>query len=524
MSIVQKPLRTLRKHFLMARNRLTFRHKSPDALMGDLFHDVQVQRVFPDSITFVDMVPPKHLNHILKLYKDHRHDSDFDLVAFVNKHFVPPSASSQYKTNKKHTLEQHIEEVWPLLYRSQQSNQGSLIGLPNPYMVAGGRFQTAFYWDSYFIMLGLAAAGKWDMVQNMVDNFAFLLRRYGHIPNGSRTYYIGRSQPPFFALMIRLLAEDQGEQTLVKYLPALLTEYKFWMKGRDKCTKNRSAFARVVRMPGGEYLNRYYDDKSAPRPEGYLEDLTIGMQKGTPPSKQYVNLRAAAESGWDFSSRWFKDGRHLATIHTIEIVPVDLNCLLLTLEQTIAKAYTQLRQKRVARFYEALANERAAAIQKYCWSKIQGYYFDYDVARNRRTPTETLAGVFPLFTDIATNEQAAKVAAYLKERFLKKGGLVATTTVTGEQWDAPNGWPPLHWVAIRGLRRYKQNSLANTIKKRWLKTIDDSFKAEHKLVEKYDVVHPGKPAGGGEYALQDGFGWTNGVVLALLHEDALHWD
>lgn len=515
-------INSIKKKFRVLRTNLPFQGQSPDVLMGDLFHDVQVRRIFPDSITFVDMIPPKRLKAILKLYKEQRYDHDFDLDKFVHKYFMPSPRSLEYKTNKKHSVEEHIEEIWGVLYREQHNTEGSLIGLPHPYIVAGGRYQTLFYWDSYFVMLGLAAGGHWDMVLNMINNFAFLLRKYGHIPNGSRTYYIGRSQPPFFAMMVRLLAEHKGPQTFIEYLPYLLIEHKFWMKGESVLGKDRRSLNRVVRMPDGEVLNRYFDNKSTPRPEGYIEDLAVILENPQNPSKQYANLRAAAESGWDFSSRWLTDGKHLATARTIDMVPVDLNSLLVLLEETIARAYTQLHQKRAAAFYLQLAQKRKAAITKYCWNPASGFFFDYSIAQ---TPpmVYSLAGAFPLYAGIATESQAKKVAQVLEQRFLKPGGLQSTLTKTGEQWDSPNGWAPLHWAVIRGLRQYGHDDLANTIKKRWIKTITDMFKEQGKLVEKYNVIDTSKPAGGGEYVLQDGFGWTNGVLLALLHEDALHW-
>ena len=129
----------------------------------------------------------------------------------------------------------------------------------------------------------------------------------------------------------------------------------------------------------------------------------------------------------------------------------------------------------------------------------------------------TLAGVFPLYAKTATSKQAASVAKILEEKFLKSGGLVTTLEDTGQQWDSPNGWAPLQWIAIEGLRNYGYHQLANEIKKRWVNVTVDIFKETGKLVEKYDVANAGK-GGGGEYPLQDGFGWTNGVLAALLNE------
>ena len=188
-------------------------------------------------------------------------------------------------------------------------------------------------------MLGLKASGKHEMLENMVNNFSYLIDKIGYIPNGNRTYYIGRSQPPFYSLMVKLLASIKGEDILPTYLPQLENEYQFWMKGAEELNEKKIAFHRTVRMPDGSILNRYWDENDTARPESYREDVELAQQSGQEAKSIYRHLRAGAESGWDFSSRWFKDGKSFNTIHTTEIIPVDLNCLLLHLEQTIAEAY-----------------------------------------------------------------------------------------------------------------------------------------------------------------------------------------
>ena len=103
----------------------------------------------------------------------------------------------------------------------------------------------------------------------------------------------------------------------------------------------------------------------------------------------------------------------------------------------------------------------------------------------------------------------------LERDFLKAGGFVTTTIASGQQWDAPNGWPPLQWLAIEGARRYGRADLADTARARWLALNRRTYRATGRMVEKYDVVDLTRRAGGGEYPTQDGFGWTNGVALAL---------
>lgn len=510
----------LTNQFARARAEFEPRKGSPDELLGELFQDVQFRRIFHDGMRFVDMVPANKLRSILKEYAKHRHDPYFDLPKFVEEHFKDYIGEpTSYHTNPNHTVEQHISELWDVLTRRVYKNSGSLIALPHPYVVAGGRFSAQFYWDSYFVMLGLAADNRWDMVENMVKNFAFMLRKFGHIPNGNRTYFVGRSQPPLFAAMVRLLAEHNGSYTLVKYLPHMLLEYHFWMKGKKDVTSARPARLRVVRMPDGTLLNRYFDNKSTPRPESYKEDVDTAVEAGgRTPSKVYLDLRAAAESGWDFSSRWLADPQKLATIHTTDIVPVDLNSFMVMLEQTIADAYTTLKQAKVAAVYRRLAEQRQEAISHYCWDADEGFFFDYDLVTHEHTPYYTLAAATPLWVGAATSNQAASVAQLLQNKFLKKGGLVCTLDTTGQQWDAPNGWAPLQWMAVQGLRRYGHGDLAEEIKHRWVMIVTDAYKESGKLVEKYNVVDPTMAAGGGEYVLQDGFGWTNGVLLAMLRE------
>ena len=121
----------------------------------------------------------------------------------------------------------------------------------------------------------------------------------------------------------------------------------------------------------------------------------------------------------------------------------------------------------------------------------------------------------PLFFKIATQAQADLVAEMIQAEFLKPGGVVASLKNTGQQWDAPNGWAPLQWITIMGLENYGHHSLADTIAQRWLALNDKVYAATGKMMEKYNVEDINQLAGGGEYPGQDGFGWTNGVYLAL---------
>jgi alpha,alpha-trehalase len=496
--------------------------RSPDEALGELFADVQRSGIYGDGKTFADLIPRKRMEQIQKEYMLVKNDPHFNLREFLSLHFYKYSAyDTPYRTDPGATPREHIADLWTFLERKNRLDRGSLLALPNPYIVPGGRFTEQFYWDSYFIMLGLAADGKWDVIEGMVKNCAHMIRKFGFIPTANRTYFLSRSQPPVFALMVKLLASHRGRaRTLVEYLPYLMMEHHFWMKGRRSLARyEHHAYARVVEMPNGIVLNRYYDNKMTPRPESLYEDTETLAAARRDPERLFLDLRAGAESGWDFSSRWFEDPHDIRTIHTTDFVPVDLNCLLYQLEATIAEAYRLVLQPLLARRFQAMAEQRARAILLYCWNKDEAFFTDYDMRARRKSNRLTLAAAFPLFVKVATSRQAAAVAHRLESDFLKPGGLITTLHNTGQQWDAPNGWAPHQWIAIQGLRNYGYHELAETIKRRWIAANVNVYKQTGKLVEKYDVTTDGKGGGGGEYPLQDGFGWTNGVLAALLDED-----
>jgi len=481
-----------------------------------LFEDVQMNQIFEDGKTFVDCIPKESTGIILQQYLQQKDNPGFSLNNFVFSYFeLPPVFAGNYHTGAGTTADDHINELWSVLTRQPDEKQGSLIPLPNSYIVPGGRFGEVYYWDSYFTMLGLKAAGMRGMIENMVDNFSHLINTIGYIPNGNRTYYLGRSQPPFYSLMVQMLAEIKGKEILPHYLKPLEMEYLFWMKGAGELNEKNNTAHHAVSMTDGEVLNRYWDDNDTARPESYREDVALSNHTTQSPQILFRHLRAGAESGWDYSSRWFKDGATFETICTADIVPVDLNCLLYHLEHTIAEACHISENGGAARAYTLLAEKRKAAIQKYCWSDELRFYVDYDLSEKNQTREITLAGVAPMYLKIATQQQADLVAEILQAQFLSPGGVVTTLKQTGQQWDTPNGWAPLQWMTVIGLGQYSHHALAETIAQRWIKLNTDVYNRTGKFMEKYNVVDTHLEAGGGEYTGQDGFGWTNGVYLAL---------
>jgi alpha,alpha-trehalase len=494
--------------------------ETPLELYGQLFVDVQLQRVFPDSKTFADAVPNGAPAEILQGYEAERARPGFDLRAFVRRHFSLPRAQGEsYRAVPGQDVCDHIDGLWPVLERAPEpvSPYGSLLPLPFPYVVPGGRFAEIYYWDSYFTMLGLEQSGRRTLALDMVRNFASLVDRYGHVPNGNRTYYLSRSQPPFLAAMVELAASTATDADAVReqYLPALSREYAFWMDGADGLAPG-SAHRRVVRLSDGTLLNRYWDDRDVPREEAYREDVATAAAATRPPPAVYRDLRAAAESGWDFSSRWLGDGQTLATIRTTDLVPVDLNSVMAQLESSLAAAHAAAGAVVRARALEERAERRKAALQRYFWDEERGMFTDYLWREDKRSDALTAATVAPLFFGLATAPQARRVAAAVRAHLLWPGGLVTSTVASGQQWDAPNGWAPLQWMAIEGLHRYGETDLARTIAERWMTKVITSYRSTGKLVEKYNLADTLVEAGGGEYPTQDGFGWTNGVLRRLL--------
>jgi alpha,alpha-trehalase len=490
----------------------------PDALLGPLFTDVQTAKLFPDQKTFADAVPKSDPLMILADYRMQRSQSSFDLQHFIEMNFVLPTEGKKYVPPAGQTLREHIDGLWPVLTRSTESvgKWDSLLPLPKPYVVPGGRFREVYYWDSYFTMMGLAESGQWDKVQDMTDNFASEIDTWGHIPNGNRSYYLSRSQPPFFSLMVELLAGHDGDEVYSKYLPQLKKEYAYWMEGSD-ALKAGEQNKRVVKLKDGAILNRYWDDRDTPRTESYLDDVTTAKNNPNRPATEiYRDLRAGAASGWDFSSRWMDNPNQLGSIRTTSIVPVDLNALMYQLEKTLAHASGVAKDETGATAYQQLADDRQKAIEANLWNAKEGWYADYDLKRNAVRTQLTAAALFPLYVHAASKEHADKMATVTRAQLLKAGGLATTNVKSGQQWDAPNGWAPLQWVATEGLQNYGHKDLAMEVTWRFLTNVQHTYNREQKLVEKYDVSSTGTGGGGGEYPLQDGFGWTNGVTLKML--------
>lgn len=479
----------------------------------NLFDAVQRSEIFEDQKMMTDAVPLFPIAKINEEYEKAKDAAEFDLKNFVMAHFDFLGAKVSIQREEHLPIEQHIEKLWDELTRTTYEEKGTLLKLPKPYVVPGGRFNEFFYWDSYFIMLGLKASGRIEMMENIIENCSYLICTQGFVPNASRTHFLSRSQPPYFSLMLDLLFETTGKEDIyIQYHDTLEKEYAFWMNG-EEILQNNSEIKRVIRTGDGDLLNRYYDTENVPRPESYLID--IEDHENASGEEFYRNIRSACESGWDFSSRWFADGEHIQTIETLNLAQVDLNSLLWHLEKTLAKSSALQNFNEKENYFTERAAKRRQMINKYFWDEGIEIYKDYHIKKNTTTPSEHIAALYPLFLGIADREQAEAVAQSLSEKFLYPGGLVTTTKNSGQQWDLPNAWAPYQWLGFKAMKNYGFHELAEKIKNNWCSNVERVYKNTGKLMEKYNALDTETIAGGGEYPNQDGFGWTNGVYLQL---------
>ena len=478
-----------------------------------IFEAVQKAQIFDDQKAMADVIPLFPISEINDHYENEKSDKRFDLKDFVKRNFKFDPAISSIQREEKLPIEQHIEKLWDELTRTAYENKGTLLRLPKPYIVPGGRFNEFFYWDSYFVMLGLQVSGRIEMMRNIVDNCAYLINEFGFVPNASRTYFLSRSQPPYFSLMLDLISESTNDEKIYsQYFQTLEKEYRFWMDGGETL-QNGQANKRVIKTKNGDLLNRYYDDENAPRPESYMIDVEDAEKSIN--LDFYRNIRAACESGWDFSSRWFADGDSIETIETLNLAQVDLNCLLWHLENTLAKAseLQNFEDKKID--YSQKAEARKKAIDQYFWSEDDKIYKDHNFKTGSQTSSEHIAALYPLFLKLSSQHQAQAVSETINEKFLKKGGLITTTKESGQQWDSPNAWAPYQWLGFLAMKNYGFDDVAENIKDNWCFNVERIYSNTGKLMEKYNAIDTTSIAGGGEYPNQDGFGWTNGVYIKL---------
>jgi alpha,alpha-trehalase len=416
----------------------------------------------------------------------------------------------------------HSVSIVPLPKHPSHIREQGLLYLPYPYVVPGGRFNEMYGWDSYFIQLGLLRDGEIELAKDMAGNLLYEVREYGQVLNANRTYYLTRSQPPFLSEMVLgVYRRTKDRAWLANALPTLQAYYQFWV--------------REPHLTASTGLSRYYDLGEGPAPEvlaaeptyyekarDYLRSHTIhdydagqyyDRAKNRLKPLFYQGDRSMRESGFDPSNRFGP-----FNVDIIHYNPVCLNSLLYLMEVQLAEISDILGHAEDAQAWRARATDRAAKVNRYMWDEKDGLYYDFNFATEHMRRYPFLTTFYPLWTGIATPEQAARVVENLS-KFEKPGGLQTSTLDSGDQWDAPFGWAPLQWIAVEGLRRYGYKKDADRISLAFLSLVQQEYSKFGNIDEKYDVVHRASKVNGeiryGYNTNEPGFGWTNAVYEVL---------
>ncbi|KAI9494172.1 trehalase [Zychaea mexicana] len=543
---------------------------SPIYCEGPLLRIVQLASLYPDSKTFVDKPTSRPVDQVLAAFEElGENPSDDAIRSFVDDNFLEEGTEVRpvnYTIDNNIPLlgkiddesyrgwATQVHQYWAKLTFEFDTSflcEGcatSTLPVKRPFVVPGGRFREFYYWDSYFVIRGLLLSELHDVAKDMLLNFLDYIEEYGFIPNGARIYYLNRSQPPFLVEMVKAYYNATGDDDFLKEaLPTLDKEYEFWMK-------NKSIHV------DGHVLNHYNVINEAPRPESYREDYeTATLADFSSPEHipaLYADLSTGAESGYDFTSRWTKSKVNnpndpleiLRSLSTRNIVPIDLNALLWGMESTLAEWHTQCdgASKRKAKYYKRQAAKRLEALEHIFWDEEDAAFYDYNVTSNALDKDFTPACLYPFWLGAVPSKikrspkTLSRVFDKTRELLEEYPGILTTSVYnTTLQWDLPNGWPPLQYIAMKAMLNVdswlKQPDnglvgLAYTLAERyiasafcsWYKTggavpgvlqqLSNQTDNGH-MFEKFDVEEIGDAGGGGEYVVQAGFGWTNGIAL-----------
>ncbi|XP_074098180.1 trehalase [Cotesia typhae] len=522
---------------------------SPIYCGGELLKTVQLAGVFPDSKTFVDLYqlhdPSVTLTNFEKLMSaTGGKPNKTQISKFVTENFhrsidvlpwTPPDWQStpailkRIQDPKFRGWANHLNNVWLNLSRQMSPDiiarpeRFSSIPLENGFIVPGGRFQEIYYWDSYWVLEGLLLSGMKETAKGIILNFISMVNRFGFVPNGARVYYLMRSQPPLLIPMVEKYLEATGDiKFLSDNLLTLEKEFAFFIREKTvEVTKNNKT----------HIMARYVVNSDGPRPESYREDYTEAQFFDSNERRKtfYEDMKAGAESGWDFSSRWFIPNGpgtgNLSDISTRNIIPVDLNAFLQRNARLLSQFNQLLGNEVKARKYKDIASDFQNAIDDVLWNEELGIWLDYDMKNKQPRKFFYPTNLAPLYTNSFDRKNASTYARraveYLHAEGIDSfmGGTPSTLIHTGEQWDWPNAWPPLQSIIVQGLRNTGAEpalGLAKDLAIRWLRANYLGFQETGMMYEKYSAIDPGKYGGGGEYEVQAGFGWTNGVVFEFL--------
>lgn len=519
---------------------------------GELLHTIQLAKIFDDSKTFVDKKLMHAPNETLDHFRDfmnatNNHPNKTEIEQFVATNFADgnelenwtptdfkpdPAFIKQIGNVTVRNYAQQLVSIWPQLARKMkedvlaQADQYSFIPVTHGFIIPGGRFREYYYWDSYWIVRGLLVSEMTDTVRGMIDNFISLVDRFGFVPNGGRVYYLNRSQPPLLtAMAYQYYKHTNDTKWLTANVKSLDKELRFWLKHR------------TIEVKLGENnltLAHYRAETAGPRPESYIEDYTTAGNCKDPVKCQqlYCDIKSGAEAGWDFSSRWFFNGTeksfgNLSDINTRRVVPVDLNAILCGAFKDVAEMYLAIGDLKNSIYWMTKSLEWRKAIELALWDEQDGIWYDLDAKLLQPRKQFYPSAVAPLWARCYNKKNGPqlgrRVAKYLESKGLLNylGGIPTSLEQTGEQWDFPNAWPPLQDIVVEGLATSgspEAEAMAKHFAKMWVDANVLGFAQTGDMFEKYDAVNPGKRGGGGEYNVQMGFGWSNGVVLKFIYE------
>ncbi len=473
-------------------------------------------------------------------------------IVYMPAGMAPPEAVVELE-QKCHVHVQHLPRPVSRLgdVRPAELPAEGLLFLPNRYVVPGGRFNEMYGWDSYFIILGLLDDGRDDLARGMVENFFFEIENYGALLNANRTYFLTRSQPPLLSSMIREVYEHQGATPLSK---------EWLAHAYDMAQRDHALWTSPIHAVGNTGLARYHDIGQGPVPEmaddsSYYPDVIRWMlahpdagdrylltapAKPTPAQVEelaktscdmrtshvceravveghrltagyYEGDRAMRESGFDTS---FRFGPFSGS--TEEYAPICLNSLLYKYEQDLAHIASLLGRNDDVAKWTAAADARRTAVNKFMWNPQAGFFYDWNVSAGKQSSYDDLAGFYPLWSGLASPEQAKAMVRHLAT-FEHGGGLAMSTNNSGTQWDLPYGWAPTNWFVVAGLERFGYHEDAARVAQEFSKTVLENFQRDGTVREKYNVVSGSAnvAVAAGYKANVIGFGWTNGVYLRM---------
>ncbi|KAE9554375.1 hypothetical protein FO519_002434 [Halicephalobus sp. NKZ332] len=531
------------------------RQRSPAILVriiycgGKILEAVNYWGLYNDSKNFVDsplkIDPSDTLDNFEKIFGQDPDVTKIDkekLQEFVDDHFLPPGHELQecvptgwtespekLKTIKDPYLRDwamKLNAIWkrlckkmdPMVLKNMQ--RYSLLPVKYEFIAPGGRFLEPYYWDAYWIIKGLMASEMYEAAARMILNYRDFAEKYGFIPNGGRIYYLKRSQPPLFIPMVYEFYENTGNASFVKQLlPTMEKEFNYWVKNHQYS----------IDISGQKYtLYRYFAGSNVPRPESYQKDIDIAKNSSfTDKQLLYRDIASAAESGQDFCTRWFKDGMSMETIETTSVLPVDLNSFLCWNMDILDYLFDEVAHDPDSSLkYRNMLVEHRRTVHAVFYNNTEKAWLDFNINTKKHNPNFYAPLAAPLFTmcyNSLDQSKAEGVFQFFKraKAFDYSSGIPESTiSNSDQQWDFPNGWGHINHIVIEGLRKSASPEMqdqAFEIAKKWIRGNYRVYNATGYMWEKYDVVGtvpaPGK---GGEYDVQDGFGWTNGAILDLL--------